>query len=186
MEAKIYYYNDVDHMLPFDKKDTKIRAKKALESVLSTIKDYDKWKMSVKAFNKFITVKFKKLDYSRYAHKKEINRIINKLQELTETNDMHKYVQIAYPDAFYHDNIHYYPVDFPQKFKLKSDNILTKVLHSKEEAIKYFENWENNDILDVDTSELISYKVVSEDISEFFTRYKDGVIYITNEINSGK
>lgn len=179
--AKPYFYNTSDNISEAEEEMIIAKAIDKCEEYLKLLENYDEWKQLVKNYNKFITIKHRKQDYSRFAWHKEVKRANDKLAKITLGEDINEIISTAYNDSFVKEGITYYPVDYPQIFKLQPDKYsINEIFENYESAIKYFENLSENTIFKVQSDDKLDWKELCNNLSKFYEDYPHGLIWLTN------
>ena len=169
-----YFYNNASEVTEEELLEIQKKALERYEYFHEKLENYETWRKLVKDYNKFELIKHRKREYSRFAWHKEceaLEGLYNKIDEL----DKDTIISTAYVDAFWYTNNFYYPIDFPQIFKVEGS---PKILTDYENFSNYLENLEENSIFNFVDEENITLKEVKDSVSEFFSKYPKGVVFM--------
>lgn len=181
--ASLYFYNKTDYICePEKEKATQIAIDKCT-SYITLLENYDEWKKLVRNYNKYIPIKHRKKDCSRYEWHKEVDRAKKKLNFISTEASIEDIISTAYNDSFYRESFQYYPIEYPQIFKIQlTVNNINKIFENKDSAINYFENLPETCILGVQGDEKPSWKEISNNLTKFFEDNPHGLIWVTNDV----
>lgn len=176
-----FYYNNITELTEEEINSLQEKAFKILESYVMMVEDYETWKKSIKDYNKFQEHKHRKLDYSRYYWHKECEKV-EKLHEEIEEKLLQTIILTVFPDAFTYNESTYYPVDYPQIFRLKW---FPKIFKNYEEFSKDLDNLEKQNIFGFEDKEEISFKEIKDSVANFFEKFPKGIMFISNKTIKG-
>lgn len=182
--AKPYFYNVIDEISDEELKIASDIANKKINDFYEIISDYESWKKLTKDYNKLIRDKNRKLETSRYEWHQQYEVFIKRKKDFENASNS-DIISAAYNDAFYHNEKLYYPVNYPQIFRVAlALNSVNQIISSEDEAIKYLENLPETCILGATDEDHIEYKEVIENIASFFDKYNKGLLFISNGVGN--
>lgn len=178
-----FYYNIIDNFPVEEINSLQEKAYGVLEPYKEMLDNYEVWKKSIKDYNKFQQFKHRKLDYSRFAWHKEVEKL-EKLYDKVDQKHLQTLITTVFDDAFeYLGNI-YYPVDFPQIFNIEMLPGIFENYKEFSEKIDLDFNIHNH-IFKIDSEDKISVREIKNSVAEFFDKYPQGLLFLSEKIIKG-